>query len=412
MAVRNQELWQMKTMTWMKIGVVGLTMTACAESPLTDRVEKLEAKVGELEAGQGQQQQELLARLDRIPATVENSAELAEVRAKLAQAGISSSEFQALRRRVEALESLVFNWDGVVSRYQRSVYTVIHHVWHEDADIEEMLTFIGTGFAAGNAAIVTNGHIVEALLDYDDQIEAFNARWKVDLNSDWLLVQNLTNTLRYKYNYYRVGRWRIHEEWDEEDPFSPDLALLSPSEGAISPYNTMPLATSRTARSLRVGTPIGTLGFPGELQVSDLSDVYPVATFKNGTVSAIRMPDEGSRYSVGGAYVVQHNLDLSGGTSGSPIFTAEGEVVAVNNSGIERTALSFGGGPVRVSQASLGFGIRADKIHELLSQGVPTAKPAGARTPGARLDGRAFGDLQVGSPGDDLTGRLMERHGP
>ena len=109
---------------------------------------------------------------------------------------------------------------------------------------------------------------------------------------------------------------------------------------------------------------------------------------------------------------MQHNLDLSGGTSGSPIFTAEGEVVAVNNSGIERTALSFGGGPVRVSQASLGFGIRADKIHELLSQGVPTAKPAGARTPGARLDGRAFGDLQVGSPGDDLTGRLMERYGP
>ena len=84
----------MKTMTWMKIGVAVLTMTACGETPLTDRVEKLEAKVEELEASQEQQQQELLARLDQISVTAENAAEVAEVRTKLAQTGISNSEFQ------------------------------------------------------------------------------------------------------------------------------------------------------------------------------------------------------------------------------------------------------------------------------------------------------------------------------
>lgn len=401
----------MKTRTWMRICVVVLTMTACGENPLVERVEKLEAKVDELEANQEGQQQELLARLDQIPVTAENAAELAEVRAKLAQTGISSSEFQALRRRVEALESLVYNWSQIVSRYQRSVYTVIHYIWHEDDDVESLLTFIGTAFAVGNTVLITNGHILDALLYYDEDLQAFNERWGTDLRAGWLLVRNLTSNLIHKSNYYFVGQFEYHDDWDDEHLYSPDVALLRPWEGTISSYNTMPLATSSAARRLRIGAPIGTLGFPGELQVSDLSDLYPVATFKNGTVSALRMPEEESRYSVGSAYIVQHNLDLSGGTSGSPIFTTEGEVVAINNSGISLTALTFGGDPIQVSQASLGFGIRVDKIHELLSQAGVTAKPIGAKSPGARLDGRDLADLEVGRLGDDLTERLKERLG-
>ena len=399
------------TVGWMIIGVVVLTLTACGENPLADRVEKLETKVEELEASQEQQQQELLARLDQIPVTAENSSEVAEVRAKLAQTGISDAEFQALRRRVEALENLVLNWSQIVSRYQRSVYAVIHYIWHEDEDIEPELTFIGTGFAVGNTAIITNGHILDALLFYDEGLEAFNERWKTDLNASWLLVRNMTDNLIYQSNFYYVGRSAYHEDWDAEDLDSPDVALLRPWEGTISSYNTIPLATSSSARRLRIGTPIGTLGFPGELQVTDLSGLYPVATFKNGTVSAIRMPDEASSYSVRGAYIVQHNLDLSGGTSGSPIFTTEGEVVAINNSGIDITALTFGGDPIRVSQAALGFGIRADKIHELLSQAGVRAKPVSPASPGARLDGKDFSDLEVGSVDDDLTERLKERLG-
>ena len=402
----------MRWMEWMRAVILVLVVAGCGENPLAGRVERLEARVDELEAGQQEQQQELLARLDQIPVTAENVGEVAEVRAKLGQAGISNSELQALRRRVEALESLVYNWSQIVTRYQRSVYTVIHYIWHEDEDVESLLTFIGTAFAVGSTALITNGHILDALLYYDEELEAFNDRWGMDLRANWLLVQNLTSGPRYKYNYYWVGsRWKYHEDWDNEGVFSPDVALLRPWEGTLSPYNTMPLATSSAARRLSTGAPIGTLGFPGELQVSDLSDLYPIATFKNGTVSALRMPDEKSRYSVRGAYVVQHNLDLSGGTSGSPIFNTEGEVVAINSSGISLTALTFGGDPFQVSQASLGFGIRVDKIHELLIQAGVAAKPTGARLPGARLDGRDLRDFDFGSEEDDLTERLKERHG-
>ena len=401
----------MRSTEWMRAGIVVLAMAGCGENPLADRVERLEAQVDELETSQEQQQQELLARLDQIPITAENSAEVAEVRAKLAQSEISEAEFQTLRRRVEALEELVYNWSRIVARYQRSVYTVIHYIWHEDENVESLLTFMGTAFAVRGTAMVTNGHIVDGLLSFDESTRALNDRWAMELKADWLLVQNQTSTLRYKSNYYWVGTWTLHEDWDDEDVFSSDVALVRPFEGTISAYNRMPLASPNSARRLRIGTPIGTLGFPGELQFNSWTDLYPVATFKNGTVSATRMPDETSRYSAGGAYIVQHNLDLTGGTSGSPIFTTEGEVVAVNNSGIEALALTLGGDPVRVSQGSLGFGIRADKIHELLDQAGVAAKPVGGGVPGARLDGRNWPDLEVGRLDDDLTERLKERLG-
>ena len=401
----------MRLMEWVRTGIVAAAMAGCGENPLTDRVERLEAKVDELEASQEQQQQELLARLDQIPVTAGNSAEVAEVRAKLAQSEISEAEFQTLRRRVEALEKLVNDWNRIVSRYQLSVYTVIHYIWHEDENVEGLLTFMGTAFAVGGTAIVTNGHIVDLLLSFDESTRAFNDRWGMELNASWLLVRNQTGNPRYKFNYYWAGTWNFHKEWDGENSFSSDVALLRPAEGTISSYHRMPLATPSAVRRLRTGTPIGTLGFPGELQFNSWTDLYPVATFKNGTVSAIRMPDEASSYSVEETYIVQHNLDLTGGTSGSPIFTAEGEVVAVNNSGIEALALTLGGDPVRVSQGSLGFGIRADKIHELLDQAGIAAKPVGGGAPGARLDGRNWSDLEVGRMDDDLTERLKDRLG-
>ena len=60
--------------------------------------------------------------------------------------------------------------------------------------------------------------------------------------------------------------------------------------------------------------------------------------------------------------VVQHNLDLSGGTSGSPIFDHEGWIVAVNNSGTEALVIDQRTGePRRVPSGNIGFGIRIDE---------------------------------------------------
>ena len=63
----------------------------------------------------------------------------------------------------------------------------------------------------------------------------------------------------------------------------------------------------------------------------------------------------------------------------------------------------------RITQGSLGFGIRADKIHELLNEAGVAAKPT---TPAnfsalvSRLEGRDIRSLDIMTTQEDLEERL------
>ena len=381
---------------------------ACGDNPLLERVDELEQRLDEVEAAQEEDRLSLLARLDALAVTADNAEEIGQVRAKLNQTSITRREFEDLQERVEELEGQIGDWSGIVHSLQYSVYAVLHGVYNENID-EWEITFIGTGFAVESGTFVTNGHIIDALVEFDDQVAAFNERYGSDLSSSWIVVQNLTTSLSYQGNYFFIGSYWSHPQWDPDDLFSPDVGTLHISEGFIS--RRVLLATSRDARRLRVGAPISTLGFPGELQGGELSDLFPIATFKNGTISALRPPFQDEPYSAANTYIVQHNLDLSGGTSGSPIFDASGQVVAINNAGIEHLVLSIGGEPTRVPQTALGFGIRADKIHELLDEVGVAAKPttdANLSELASRLDGRDISSLNIVTTQEDLAERLAE----
>ena len=387
--------------------LMAVILGSCARDPLSERVEKLEERIGELEAEQEEERTSLVERLDRVAVTADNADEVNEIRAKLAQTDISRAEFDRLRDRVLALERRIGDWSQVVNGMQRSVYAVIHAVFVSEEDI--IFTFIGTGFAVTRETIVTNGHIIDALVDLDDQFEGFNERFGTDLEAGWLVVQNLTFSLVPRWNFFFISEYSTHPQWNPEDLSSPDVGALHVREGSMP--RLIPLATVSEALRLRVGSRVATLGFPGELQGGDLDHLYPIATFKDGTVSAVRPPFQGERYSARDAYVVQHNLDLSGGTSGSPIFDGTGKVLAINNAGIANVVLTLGGAPARVSQAALGFGIRVDKVHELLNQAGAAAKPlATAETPGVfqALDGREMSSFDIGTLEDGLTERLNE----
>ena len=83
----------------------------------------------------------------------------------------------------------------------------------------------------------------------------------------------------------------------------------------------------------RVGQPVGTLGFPGEL--SYLLEKVPISTFKEGTISALRpYSAQEPEVTPANSKVVQFNLGQTGGTSGSPVFDHEGFIVAVSFAGI------------------------------------------------------------------------------
>ena len=99
----------------------------------------------------------------------------------------------------------------------------------------------------------------------------------------------------------------------------------------------MPLASKEDLRKLRVGVHLGSLGYPGELleQYAQGFDAKAnryktvVATFKDGWVGRL------TNYKFEAAdfehsTIIQHSASLSGGTSGSPMFTADGKVVGAS----------------------------------------------------------------------------------
>ena len=380
---------------------------ACGDNPLAERVDELEQRLDEVEAAQEEDRLSLLARLDALAVTADNAEEIGAVRAKLNQTSITQSEFTALRNRVTALESQIADWSGVVSSLERSVYAVLYGIW----DDEELLffSFVGTGFAVESSTIVTNGHVIDALLDWNDFIETYNQTERTELWGDWVVVQNLTTVLRYEQNFFSIEYFAYHDQWDSDDLNSPDVGILTIwSGGYIARRAT--LATSSEARRLRVGAPIATLGFPGELEGdSDLEDLYPIATFKEGTISALRPRFEGQSYTAPrDTYIVQHNLDISGGTSGSPIFDASGRVVAINNADISYW-VDIGDTQARITQTALGFGIRADKIHEVLDDWGIAAKPttdANFSELASRLDRRDISSLDIVTTREGLAERL------
>ena len=82
--------------------------------------------------------------------------------------------------------------------------------------------------------------------------------------------------------------------------------------------------------------------------------------------------------------------------------------MAINNASMEADFKIEGDLP-RIGQGSLGFGIRADKIHELLDDWGIAAKPTAYSDPSrlaSRLNGRDIGSLNIVTTQEDLAERL------
>ena len=246
-------------------------------------------------------------------------------------------------------------------------------------ELGDLFFLVGTGFVAHYPnTIWTNAHVALALRDILETAADEGASF-VPVPVAVRAGTALGGAGTYALNMDTV---RVHPEYQEEpvevDVDSPDLAVFQVAGLAVQDVPSfLPRAF---ATGLRVGQPVGTLGFPGEL--THPFEVVPIATFKEGTISALRpyRPDA-PEVTPENSKVVQFNLGQTGGTSGSPVFDHKGFIVAVSFAGIETVVEDPEGFPTRVPIGNLDFGIRADEVWTLIDQVEATADPP---APGAR----------------------------
>lgn len=237
------------------------------------------------------------------------------------------------------------NWADVIEEGQldEAVYAIVVRVQGQNY-------VIGTGFVAQfNNAIWTNAHVIQGVIN--------TLRPIAHLRPQALAVKS--GTAVGGPDTYRLSSYYMHPDYDD--------TVNSPDVGTFvvdAKFTRVPSFLPRNrVNGLRVGQPIGTIGFPGE--INNPYSAVPIATFKDGTISALRSFSDGV-ITPENSRVIQHNLDTSGGTSGSLIFDHEGFIIGINHATFESLVFDrHTGQPQRVPVSSLGFGIRVDELWRL-----------------------------------------------
>ena len=230
------------------------------------------------------------------------------------------------------------NWADVIEKgnIDGAIYAIGNQVGRR-------IDVFGSGFASRfSDAIWTNAHVAKSLAEEPRPIAV------------------KSGTVVGGSDTYRIDTRKIwiHPNYDNSSN-SPDVALLAIDASLTGLPSLLP---RNRIHELRVGQPIATIGFPGEL--SDRPTAVPIATFNDGNISALR-PFRDIIATPENSRKIQHNMDLTAGTSGSLIFDHEGFIIGINASGFDIDVKDVEGDVYRIARGDIGFGIRVDELWRL-----------------------------------------------
>ncbi len=285
-----------------------------------------------------------------------------KVREAIAKSELSEEDRYELIKDAEAqlrkLEQRLVNIQSNVQQHENKNWVRIHNEIKSSVFLcvainpDTGSVGIGTAFLIDDKGILaTNAHVVQLL-------RAMSERY---------VIQNETGKL------FKIKRTAHNPLFVTLN--SADVGII---ELEIEDHTTLPqaltFAQDQELFELQVGSRLGTLGFPGELQSQYLDksseEEFPgaVATFKQGWIG--RITDyKGKIQDRSKNVLIQHSASLSGGTSGSPLFNEEGKVVAISSSSMTS---SFKVGSLRskqvLSAAQIAFAVRADEIRRFMTK--------------------------------------------
>jgi len=296
--------------------------------------------------------------LDKNQARISKNESLSK-ESRAAMLALLEKRIATLNARFEKAEAAARSekpqtqWSDLVDRYEQGIFLIVAT---KDLGNGRSQTGQGTAFCVRNDGLLaTNAHVAKML------------NW----SENTIAIQN------------RTGRVFMVDKHAANPAFSgaasPDVGLIQ-LDAKGTPIPALPLASRQDLDQLRIGTHLGTLGFPGELQEKYLSVIdrkrktipSVLATFKDGWIG--RMTDYNSSTArFEDACYIQHSASLTGGTSGSPMFTKDGKVVAMNNATQEVILQSSTrSGTVQkarfASAAQIAFAIRIDELTSFMAK--------------------------------------------
>lgn len=325
-----------------------------------EEIRSLKGQVGDREKEFGRKMLEVQSRIQSLDELRKNQslskeqreALEKEIEGKLVRLKEEFKKSEDALRKASRAES---KWPELVDGYEESMFLVVG----EDPGRKVLGT--GTAFIIReNGLLATNAHVVRMLLQMPTQI----------------VIQNKTG------KPFKVKRAVAHPSYNGVT--SPDVGLIE-FDAKDQRFRPFVLATNDELKELRIGAHLGTLGYPGELQSQYFSSYDRAkqqfktvqATFKQGWVGRItNYKLEQDLFAL--SRFIQHSASLTKGTSGSPMFTVDGKVMAVMASVYQFEYAAPAAGkessdpkdaklePVQqqASAAEIGWAIRIDELRD------------------------------------------------
>jgi hypothetical protein len=252
------------------------------------------------------------------------------------------------------------DFSAIIAKYQKSVFLV------DEVDAGGMSRGGATAWVVqlpdGTKAFATNAHVGQILAEARAKGFRLVVRSPVAPYTEYEIKDALIHPAYAAFNamvaeaYKKASTGALREV-----QLSPayDVALLIPDrqDGIPDP---LPLAKDVTLNALHAGQPIAFIGYPAENLVS-FDTRAPAPTSQVGIITSLRtffLTNDG-----GPAQLIEDSLPSAGGASGSPIFDANGNVVALLSGGNNITSKNG-----RIPNAAMvNFAQRVDLLVELMN---------------------------------------------
>ena len=220
------------------------------------------------------------------------------------------------------------NAGGIIANTNRYNVFMIAGTKKQSVDNNEIEGFC-TGFAIAPSLIATNAHCVKVAGEKYSYI--------------YVLMNGAPR------NRYSVTKMISHPAYSEET-ISPDVAIFK-INGQLSSW--VKMASPSELAAIAPGVPMFLYGFPGRLN----NVKSPEATFIRGEIGRVTTFAQ-HLGQFGENTLLQHSAFCTGGTSGSPMFNANGHVIGINAGGYLESGQILAG---------YNFGMRIDLINTLLA---------------------------------------------